>query len=151
MNYSMPGFPVFHYLPVCANSCLLFWWCYPTISSSVTYFSSCPQSFPASGCFPMNWLFPSGGQSIRALASVLLMKIQVWFPLRLTGLNSLVSKGLSRGFSSTTIWKHQFLNAQPSLQSNLLKDVLCLAAQSCPIVYNLMACNPPGSSIHGIL
>jgi len=73
---------------VCSNSYPLSWWCHPTISSSVVPFSSCPQSFPASGSFPMSWLFASGGQSIRAsvLASVLPMNIQGWFPLGLTGL-----------------------------------------------------------------
>ena len=94
---------------VCSNSCPLSQWCHPTISSSVTLFSSCPQSFPASGSFPNSWLFPSGGQSIRAsaAASVLPMNIQGWFSLGLTGLISLLSKGLSRVFSSTTVWKHR--------------------------------------------
>ena len=89
------------------------WWCHPTISSSVTLFSSCLQSFPASGSFPVSQLFASGGQNIRASASVLLMNIQGWFPSGLTGL-ILLSKGLSRIFSSTTILKHQFFSAQPS-------------------------------------
>ena len=82
---------------VCSNSCPLSWWCHPTISSSVIPFSSCPQSFPASGSFPVSWLFPSGGQSIGASAStsVLPMNIQDWFPLWLTALISLQSKGLS--------------------------------------------------------
>ena len=88
---------------VCSNSCLLSPWCRPTISSSVTHFS-CPQSFLASGTFPINQLFPSGGQSIgaSASASVLPMNIQDWFPLGLTGL-ILLSKELSRVFSSTTV------------------------------------------------
>ena len=83
-------------------------------------FSSCPQSFPASGSFPMSQLFASGGQSIdvSVSASVLLMNIQGWFPLGLTGLISLLSKRLSRVFSSTTVWKHQFFGVQPSLWSN---------------------------------
>ena len=90
---------------VCSNSCLLSQWCHPTIWFSVTTFSSCPQS----GSFPMSWLFPLGGQNIGAstLSSVLLMIIQGCFPLGLIGLISLLSKGLSRVFSSTTIWKHQ--------------------------------------------
>ena len=73
-------------------------------------FSSCPQSFPASASFPMRQLFASGGQSVgaSASASVLPMNIQGWFPLGLTSLISLLSKGLSRVFSSTTVWKHQF-------------------------------------------
>ena len=93
-------------------------WCHPTISSSVVPFSSCLQSFPASGSFPMSWLFTSGGQSIGASASVLPMNIQGWFPLGLTGLISLLSKGCSRVFSNTTVWKHQFFSSQSSLGSN---------------------------------
>ena len=80
----------------CSNSCLLSWWYHPTISSSVIPFSSCSQSFPASGSFPMSQFFTSGGRSIRASASVLPMNIQDWFPLGWTGLISLQSKGLSR-------------------------------------------------------
>ena len=96
------------------------WWCHPTISSSVVPFSSCPQSFPASGSFPISWLFISGGHSIGASASmsVLPMNVQGWFPLGLTGLTSLQTKWISRVFSSTTIQKHQFFGAQPSLWSN---------------------------------
>ena len=82
--------------------------------------SSCLQSFPASGSFPMSQLIASGGQSIGASAStpVLPMNIQDWFPLRLIGLISLLSKGLSRVFSNTTVHKYQFFGAQPSLWSN---------------------------------
>ena len=99
---------------VCPNSCPLSWWCHPTISSWVTTFS-CPQSFPASGSFPMSQLFASGGQNIGASTSVsvLPMNTQGWFPLGWTGLISLQSRGLSRVFSSTTVQKHQ-----PSLWSN---------------------------------
>ena len=105
---------------VCSNSCPLSQLCHPTISSSVAPFSSCPQSFLASGYFPMSQLFVSGGQSIgvSASASVLPMNIQGWFLLGLTGLISLQSKGLSRVFSSTTVQKHQFFSAQPFLWSN---------------------------------
>ena len=87
---------------------------HPTISSSIVPFSSCLQSFPSSGSFLMRF-FTSGGQSIgaSASASVLPMNIQGGFPLGLTGLISLLSKGLSRVFSSTTIWKHQFFSTQP--------------------------------------
>ena len=99
----------------CSNSCPLSWWCHPTISSSVAPFSSCFQSFPASGSFPMSQLFASGGQNIGASASVLPMNIQGWFPLRWTGLISLQSIGLSRVFSSTTVRSHQFFDAQPFL------------------------------------
>ena len=84
---------------VCSNSCPLSQWCHPTISSSVIPLSSCPQSSPASGSFPMSWLFASGGQRIRASTSVLPMNIQGWFPLGLTGLISLLSKGLQSCFS----------------------------------------------------
>ena len=94
---------------VCSNACPLSRWCHPTISSSVGPFLSCPQSFPGSGSFPMSQFFTSGGKSIGTSASVFAMNIQAWFPLGLTGLISLQSKGLSRVFSSTTIWKHQFL------------------------------------------
>ena len=76
---------------ICPSSCPVNWWCHPTISSSAAPFSFCLQYFPASGSFPMNWLFASGGQSIGASASVLPMKIQSWFPLRLTGLISMWS------------------------------------------------------------
>ena len=88
-------------------------------SSSVTLFSLCLQSFPASGSFSVNQLFSLGGQSIgaSALASVLLMSIQGWFPLGLTGLISLQFKGLS-GVFSTTVQKHQFFGTQPSLWFN---------------------------------
>ena len=91
-----------------SNSCPSSQWCHPTSSSSVIPFSSFLQSFPASGSFPMSQFFSSGGQSIGASASVLLMNIQDWFPLGLTGLISLQSKGLSRVFSNTTVQKHQF-------------------------------------------
>ena len=105
---------------VCSNSSPLSWWGHPTISSSVTSFSFYPQSFPAAGSFPKSQFFTSGGQSIgvSASASVLPMYIQGWCPLRLTGLISLQSKGLSRVFSSTTIWKHWFFGTQHSLLSS---------------------------------
>ena len=105
----------------CSNSCPLSLWCHPTISSSVILFSSCLQSSPASGSFPVSWLFASGSQSIgaSASASVLLMNIHYRFPLGLIISITLLSKGLSRVFSSTTVWKHQFFSAQPSLWSNL--------------------------------
>ena len=105
---------------VCSNSCPLSWWYYPTISSSVAPFSTCPQSFPTSGSFPMSWLFDSSVQSIRASASasILPLNIQGWFPLGLTSLISLQFKGLSRVFSDTTIQKHQFFGSQTSLWSN---------------------------------
>ena len=105
---------------VCWNSHPSSRWCHPTILLLVFPFSSCLQYFPASGSFLMSCLFISGSQSIgvSASASVLPMNIQGWFPLGLTGLISLLSKCLSRVFSSTTIRKHQFFGTQPSLWSN---------------------------------
>ena len=105
---------------VCSNSCPVFWWCHPTISSSVIPFSSCLQSFPAWGSFPMSQFFASGGQSFGAssLASVLSMNIQNWFPLGWSGWIFLQSKGLSRVFSNTIVQKHQFFGVQLSLKSN---------------------------------
>ena len=102
------------------NSCSLSWWCHLTIISSVIPFSSCLQSFPATGPFPVSWLFTSDSQSFGASASVsvLSMNIQDWFPLGLTGLISLQSKGLSRVFSNATGEKHQFFSAKPSLRSS---------------------------------
>ena len=102
------------------NSCALSWWCYPAISSSAVPFSSCPQSLPASGSFPMSQLFTWSGQSIGVLASasVLPMNTQDWSPLGGTAWISLQSKGLSRVFSSTTVQKHQLFDTQLSSQSN---------------------------------
>ena len=106
----------------CSNSCPSSHCCHPTISSSAVPFSSCLQCFPASGSFLNSELFASGGQSTGASAStsVLPMTIQDWFPLRLTDLLSLQSKGRSRVFSNTTVQKHQFFNTQLSLWSNSL-------------------------------
>ena len=113
--------PCLSLLPgACSNSCPLSQWCHPTISSSVIRFSSCLQSFPASESFPISQFFTSGGQSIgaSASASILPMNIQGWFSFRLTVWISLLSKGLSRVFSSTTIQKLQFFGAQLSLWSS---------------------------------
>ena len=138
MNCSMTGFAFHHYSlqphelqharlhrpspspRVCSNSCPLSQWCHSTILSSVIPFSSCLQSFPASGSFPVSQLFTSGGQSIGVSASapVLTMNIQGWIPLGLTGLISLLSKRLSRVFSSTTVHKCQFFRTQHSLWPN---------------------------------
>ena len=105
---------------VYSNSCPSSQSCYPAISSSVVPFSSCPQSLPAEGSFPMSQLFAWGGQSIgvSVSASVLPMNTQDWSPLGWIGWISLQSKGLSRVFSNTTVQKHEFFSAQPSLQSN---------------------------------
>ena len=102
------------------DSRLLSQWCHPAISSSVVPFSSCPQSLPASGSFPMNQLFAWGGQStgVSALASFLPKKSQGWSPSEWAGWISLQSKELSRVFSNTTVQKHQFFSAQLSSQSN---------------------------------
>ena len=96
------------------NTCPSSQWCHPTISSSVVPFSSCPQSFPASGSFQMSQFLASGGQSIgvSASTSVLLMNTQDWSPFGWTGWISLQSKGLSRVFSNTTVQKHQFFGVQ---------------------------------------
>ena len=95
-------------------------WCHSAISSSVIPFSSCPQSLPASGYFPMSQLFAWAGQStgVSALASFLPKNTQDWSPLAWTGWISLQSKGLSRVFSNTTVQKHQFFSAQLSSRSN---------------------------------
>ena len=100
---------------VCPNSCPLSWWCYLIILYSATHISFCLQSFLASGSFPKSQLLASGGQSIGTPASVLPMNIQGWPPLGLTGLISLLSKGLSRVFSNSTVGKYQFFGTQPSL------------------------------------
>ena len=104
-----------------SNSCPLSRWCHPTISSSVIPLSSCLQSFPASGSFQMSQFFRSGGQSIgvSALAFVLPKNTQDWSPLEWTGWISLLSKGLSRVFSNTTVQKHQFFGAQLSYSPTL--------------------------------
>ena len=115
-------------------------WCHPAISSSVIPFSSCPQSLPSSGAFPVSQLFTWGGQSIAvsALTSVLPVNTQDWSPLGWTSWISLQSKGLSRVFSSTTVQKHQFFGAQPSSQSSfhihtwpLEKPYMALTRRTC--------------------
>ena len=104
----------------CSNSYPSSWWCHPTIPSSVIPFSSCLQSFPASGTFPMSQFFASGGQStgVSASVSVLSMNIMDWFPLGWTGWISLKSKRLSR-ISNTTVQKHQFFGTHLSSQYNI--------------------------------
>ena len=103
---------------VCTDSCHLSQWYYPTILCSAMLFSFCLQSFPALGPFPLNQLFSTGGQSIGVPASVLSVSIQSSFPLWLTSLICILSKGLSRVFSSTIIQKQPFFGTQPSLWSN---------------------------------
>ena len=104
---------------VCSNSSSLSWWCHPIISSSVTPFFSCPQSFPASGSFPLSWLFASSGHSIGASASVLPMNIHGWFPLELTGLTSFLSMRLSsllqhHSSKASVFWHSAFFMVQLS-------------------------------------
>ena len=121
MNCSTSGFPVLHSLPEFAQA-HVHW---ESVMPSNHLILCCPllllpQSFPASGSSWMSQFFALGGQSFgaSASASVFPMNIEGWFPLGLTGLISLLSKGLSRIFSSTSFWKHQFLSVQPSLWSN---------------------------------
>ena len=116
LQHARPPYP----LPtagVYPNPCPLSQWCHPTISAPVVPFSSCLQSFPASGSSQMSQLFASGGQSIEVSASTSVppMNTQDWSPLGWTGWISLQSKGLSRVFSNTTVQKHQFFGAQLSL------------------------------------
>ena len=112
-------------LGVHPNPCPLSLTCHPVISSSVVPLSSCPQSFPASGSFQTSQLFASGGQSIgvSASTSVLPMNPQDWSPLGWTSWSSLLSKGLSRVFSNTTVQKLQFFCAQLSLYSPALTSI----------------------------
>ena len=119
MGYSTPGSPVLHCLPEFVQTHVH--WDSDTIQLShpLSPLSPYSLSLPASGSFPMSRLFASGGQSIgvSASASVLPVTIHGWFPLGLTGLISIQSKGLSRVFSSATIWKHQFFGSRSSLWS----------------------------------
>ena len=117
----------------CSNSCSLNRWCYPTVSSSVVSFSSCPQSSPASGFFPMSQFFTSGGQSIgaSASASVLPVNIQHWFPLGCTGLISLLSKAVSRVSSNTMVQKHQFFSIQLSSHPYLTTGKIMALTRLC--------------------
>ena len=127
MDYSTPLFPVHHLLEFAQ---IHVHWVIEAIQPSYLCrpLLLLPSVFPASGSFQMSQFFASGGQSIRASASVLPMNIQDWFPLGLTGWISLLFKGLARVFSSTTVWRHQFFNAQPFLWSsnNTTKISTCL-------------------------
>ena len=118
MGFSIPGSPSPSLSPgVYSNSCPLSQWCHPNISSCVAP-SPAFNLFPASGSFPVRELLTSGGQRIKASVKVLPRNIQDWFPLGLTSLIALLSKGLSGVFSSTTVWKHQFFSTQASLWFN---------------------------------
>ena len=125
-----------------SNSCPSRQWCHPTNSSSVVPFFSRLQSFPESGSLQMSQFFTSGGQSIgdSASTSVLPTNIQGWFSLGLTGLFSLLSKGLSRVFN-TTVWKHQFLSAQP-FYSTALKNATTSTFQLCEVTPIVQASVP---------
>ena len=133
MSNSLRPLELQHAMPPCPsptagvypNPCSLSRWCHQTISSSVVPFSSCPQSFPASGSFQMSQLFASGGQSIgvSASTSALPMNIQDWSPLGWTGWISLQSKGLSRVFSNTTAQKHQYFVGSSKKQESFRKTL----------------------------
>ena len=132
------------FLRACSNSCPWSQWCHPTISSSVISLSSCLQSFPASGSFPVSWLFVPGGQIIGTSASapILLMNVQGWFHVGWTGLISLVSKGLSRILSSTKVQiinslvlSHFYYPALISSSQVLLKEVPWLFVTTWPVVH----------------
>ena len=130
---------------VCANPCLLSQWCHPIILFSVVPFSTCPQSFPESGSFPMSWFFTSSGQSTGASASALVLKMNIQdrsFRIDCR------SKGLSRVFSNIRIQKHQFFTPQP-----FFTDGIVVKWKSLSHVWHLRpyACSPQGSSVHGIL
>ena len=120
MDCSTPGFTIHHQLLELVQTHLWSCWCHPTVSSFVVPFSSCLQSFPTLGSFPISQFFSSAGQSIgvSAPASVLPMNIQDWFLLGLAGLIFLHFKGILRIFSNNTVQKHQFFSAQFSLWSN---------------------------------
>ena len=138
MDCSTSGLPVLHHLMELAQTCPLSWWCHPTISSSVVPFSSCLQSFPASRSFLRSQFFTSGGQSIGPSASVLPMNIQDWFPLRLTGLISLLSKRLSRvplrvlnHSSKASILRHSaFFIVQLSHPNMITRKTIALTIQT---------------------
>ena len=131
---------------VCSNACPLSRWCHTTISSSVTPFSSYPQSFPASGSFPLSWLFKSGGQSTRASASDLPMNVQGWFPLGLTGLISFVITSTKTLFLNKVTFKSsdwtwmgmgeqystQYIPHPPSFQNEFSCAELQARAQASP-------------------
>ena len=136
MDCSTPGFPVIHYVSEFAQTQVH--WVNDAISSSNALFSSCPQSFPASGFFPVSQLFASGGQSIRtsASASVLPINIQGWPPLGLTSFIPLLLRGLTGSFSSTTVWKHVSVCLVPHLglpshfHTELIPPQFCVMSSS---------------------
>ena len=112
LQHARPPYPSLSHR-VCPSSCPLNQWCYPTISTSASFFSFCLQSFPASGSFPKIWMSTSGGQSTGIFSFSISPSSEGWVPLGLTGCISSLSQGFSRVFSSTTIQMHQFFGAQP--------------------------------------
>ena len=144
-----------------SNSCPSSQWFHPALSSSIVPFSSCPQSFAASESFPMSQLFTSGGQSIEA--SVFPMNIQGWIRLGLTGLISMMSRGLSRVFSNTTVRKYPFFGAQPYLLSSshsytwllekLALTIRTFVGKVMSLLFNMMSrfviAFLPSSELHG--
>ena len=130
---------------VCSNSCPLSQWCHPTISSSVVPFSFCLQSFSASGSFPLNQLFKSSGQSIRASASVLPVNIQDWFPLGFTGLISFQSKGLSIVFSNTAVQRHsaffivQLSHPYMTTRKTIALTILAFEGKVMSLLFNMLS------------
>ena len=141
MDCSTPGFPVLDCLPEFAH--IQVHWVRDAVllSHPLLPCSSCPKSFPASGSFPVGQFFASGGQSIgvSALASVLSMNTQGWFPLGLTGWITLLFKALSRVFSSTTIWKHQFFSAQPFFIVQLLYPCMITGKTKALIIWTFVS------------
>ena len=140
---------------ICSNSCPLSRWCHPTISSSVAFFF-CLQSLPASGPFPVSWLFTSGGQSTgaSASASVLLVNIQGWFPLGLNGLISLLSRGSQESSPYHSSKPSNFSHSAFQLSHPYCLPAAAAAAkslQSCPTLCNPIDGSPPGSPVPGIL
>ena len=153
MDCSMPGFPVVPISRVCSSSCPLSQWCYLTISFCVSPFSSCSQSFPASGSFPLSQLFESGGQSIGASvsASVLPMSIQGWFPLGLTGLISLQSKGLSKSFPGTPIVLFFSQTLSPLICSGLILSLYNGVVYRYHWLYVVSVEAEPNPRLHGAM
>ena len=152
-------------LEVCINSCPLSWWCHRTISSSVIPFSSCPQSFPASGSFPMSLHFASGGQRTEASASasVLPMYIQDWFPLGLTGLISLAVQGTLESLlqhhilKASILWhsaffmrvvSHPYMTTGKIIALTRWKEGFSSVAQSCLTLCHPIDCSTPGLPVN---
>ena len=128
------------YPKVCPSLCPLLWWCHPAISSSDALFFY-HQSFQASGTFPMSQLFSLDDRNtgVSVSASVLPTSMKGWFPLRLTGLISLLSKGFSGVFSSTTVRRHQFFGTPPSLQSRYVNTSKTIASSIQTFVSRVMS------------